>query len=195
MVGTVVSLTRSPSGPTTATAVDMRGNRVTLDPGLVPVPPSKSRAIDSGQGRLIVPSVGLNVPLGALDEVDGEITPPGFTSAYLVRNLGTTIGKASSGTVYLVTHSLRGGAIGPGNYLIDVDRGTGSLAPGAIVEVSGLRYAITQSQSITKAQLPHAKTIWANTPGRLVLITCLQRSEGGPSIDNMVFTGTLLPTK
>ena len=94
-----------------------------------------------------------------------------------------------------MTHSLRGGAIGPGNYLIDVDRGDRFFGSGAIVEVSGLRYAITQSsQSITKAQ-PSREDHLGKHPWALGVDHLPAAIRGGPSIDNMVFTGTLLPTK
>ncbi|HEX4401972.1 MAG TPA: hypothetical protein VHZ98_11635 [Galbitalea sp.] len=90
---------------------------------------------------LNVPSVGLDVPLGALNAVDGEITPPGFTSAYWVRNLAVPASGGAARTVFVVMHSLRGG-VAPGNYLTNVQTQTSK----AIVKVAGIDYTVTGSQ-------------------------------------------------
>jgi hypothetical protein len=179
--------------PATHTVPDLRGNQVQVDPGTLP--PAKTRIAmnvvpDIGQ-RLKVPSVGLNVRLGELSEADNTITPPGFDSAYLVRNLGASLEHPEQGTVYVVTHSVRGGGIGPGNYLIDVEHGTARVKPGATVQVGDHDYVVTDSKTIKKDRLPDDRTTWANTPRRLVLITCLQQRSGAPSTDNLIITAML----
>ncbi len=68
-----------------------------------------------------VPFVGLNVQLGAMTMVGNELTPTGFASACLVRNLGVQPEKASDSTVFLAVHSLRNRAIDPGNYPTDIE--------------------------------------------------------------------------
>lgn len=171
---------------------DMRG-----DPVMLPRPAeaveAKTDAVPQVAGRTLrVPSTGLTVPLGELNEVDGVIDPPGFSSAYLVRNYGADPGHAASGTVFVVMHSCRGGAVCPGNYLIDVGAGTASLKAGADVYVAGLHYRVTGSEKVYKPDV-HANTrIWTNTPGRLVLLTCLQVPEQTQSVDNMVITAQLV---
>jgi hypothetical protein len=167
-----------------STLVDMQGNTVEYDPGEAAVP-SASATPDIGT-RFTVNSVGLDVPLGSLSAVDGQVTPPGFTSAYLIDNVGVRPEASSEGTVFVVMHSLRDGAVGPGNFLIDVDDGTTTVNTGSIVTVGGVNYSVSSSQAILKPSLAATDDIWISVPGRLVIITCLQRPTGGPSESNMV---------
>ncbi|HEY0247903.1 MAG TPA: class F sortase [Gryllotalpicola sp.] len=191
VAATVVFATWTPAG----TTIDLGGHRVALDPGDLPDAHDRARqdAADSGQGRFEIPSVGLNVPLGALNEVDGVITPPGFTSVYLVRNRGVDTAHAATGTVFVVTHSLRGGGKAPGNYLIDVRHGTAAVADGATVIVDGVHYTVDDSGAVDKPRLADDAAVWANTPDRLVIITCLQVPAGTASVDNLVITATRRP--
>lgn len=190
LAGTLVALHLTAAPPGTLT--DMDGRRVVLDPGVFPNAGSaaKQDATDSGQGRFEVPSVGLDVPLGALNAVDGEITPPGITSVYWVRNYGVSLANASKGTVFVVTHSLHGGGRAPGNYLIDVQQGKSAVPDGATVIVDGVRYTVDGSSSIRKPLIASDTSVWENTPNRLVIITCLQVPGGTTSFDNMVITAT-----
>lgn len=180
----------APRPADTAAMRDMNGAPVALDPGAVAPPPASSDAVADTGSRLVVPSVGLDVPLGALDAVDGQITPPGFTSAYRVRNVGVPLADADHGTVYVVMHSLRGGGIGPGNYLTDVDTGRATVAQGATVSVAGVDYTVTGWQTVSKTALANDPGVWADAPGRLVLVTCLELPSGAPSVDNMVIVAS-----
>jgi hypothetical protein len=184
----VLRLTAPPPG----TLTDMDGRRVLLEPGTLPDPGSaaKQDARDSGYGRFEIPSVGLDVPLGALNEVDGVITPPGITSVYWVRDHGVSTADARKGTVFVVTHSLHGGGRAPGNYLIDVDRGRSALPDGTTVIVDGVRYAVDGGDTISKPLIASDASVWANTPNRLVIITCLQVPGGITTLDNLVITAT-----
>ncbi|MET3452641.1 class F sortase [Curtobacterium sp. 1544] len=166
---------------------DLRGNPVQYDPDATPNP--RASAVPSGHGRFVAKSVNLNVPLGALDATDGVVTPPGFTSAYLIRNYGVDPSRAGLGAVYVVMHSLRNGAIGPGNALIDVDKERAKIRKGATITVDDVTYTVTGTEAVTKTQLPSSK-IWSAGRNQLVVITCLQRPQGGPSIDNIVITAT-----
>jgi hypothetical protein len=134
--------------------------------------------------------VGLDVPLGSLDVVDHVIEPAGFTSAYWVRNLGVAPTDPASGTVFVVMHSLRGGGSAPGNALIDVGNGRARVQSGADLRVDGVDYRVVRTETVGKDDISHDSTIWANTPGRLVVITCLQRPDGRPSTENMVVEAT-----
>lgn len=171
-------------------AKDLAGNDVTLDPR-VTSPPGSNAIEDTGE-RFRVPSVELNVPLGEVSEVNGEITPPGFGSVYIVRNRGVGLAVAEQGTVYAVTHSVRGGGMAPGNALIDVRNEAAGVDVGAVIEIGDRRYEITESQRITKEGLPTAPGLWEEIPGRLVVITCLQKPQGGPSEDNIVVIARLI---
>lgn len=177
---TGTEIVRSFNGP-----VDMQGNRVQAEDAVPPT--SESSAVPAiGDDRFVVESVGLDVPLGALNAVDGVIEPPGFTSAYWVRNEGVPPEQARKGTVFVVMHSLRNGATGPGNYLIDVDRRTSKVGIGAEIQVDDTTYTVTGTQEIDKPDIAHASAIWEDEPGRLVVITCLQRPDGGRSQQNVV---------
>ncbi|MDQ0031066.1 class F sortase [Arthrobacter bambusae] len=176
---------------------DMRGNLVAPLPGATPAAAKLAAmhvvAQDDGQ-NFRVPAVGLDVPLGALDDVDGVITPPGFTSAYTVRNKGVTPGHAAQGTVFVVMHSLMGGGMGPGNYLIDEEHASSRVPVGAVIEVAGLEYKVTGSSAIDRGQLANRAEVWQNTPNRLVVITCLLTPGDNAPIDNMVIYATRTTT-
>jgi len=179
VIGLVSSTDDSPDA-----VPDMNGTPVTYEAGARPSPKA-SPTPDIGT-EFEVPSVGLDIPLGALSAVNGEITPPGFTSAYWIRNVGVSPKDADTGTVYVVMHSLRDGAVGPGNYLIDVANERAAVDEGAEVLVDGISFSVTSSRHVSKSELPNDAEIWTDTTNRLVIITCLQRADGSPSTDNMV---------
>lgn len=168
-------------------SLDLEGHRVELEPGAVLTQSQRQRmrATTATDDRFVVPSVGLDVPLGALSEVDGQITPPGFTAAYRVRNRGVDVAHASDGTVYVVMHSLQGAGVAPGDYLSNVSTGTSKLKPGAEILVDGRRFVVTGSELVAKPALAAAKDVWSDEAGRLVVITCLERPTG-PSVNNLV---------
>jgi len=180
--GVVTATNATPPG----TARDMHGDPVRLEAPVASA--AEARATPSGSGRLRVPSVNLDVPLGALDAVRGRITPPGFRSAYLVRDLGVTPEHAASGTVVVVMHSLRGGGTAPGNALTDVDRGRSRVATGAAVRVAGVAYTVTGSTLVDKDRIAEDADVWGEVPDRLLLITCLEHPDGSPSTQNLVIT-------
>ncbi len=194
LVGACAAILIATSAPTSE-RLDLSGNRVELDPGTAPSSAVAARmkvTEDTGQ-RFAVPSVGLNVPLGSLNEVDNTITPPGFTSAYMVRNMGTGIDSPEKGTMYVVTHSLRGGGRAPGNYLADSRTQSSAVKSGAVITVGKLTYRVTTSQTVSKKALPATATVWTNTANRLVVITCLEPADGSPSTDNLIIFATLQP--
>lgn len=165
---------------------DLAGNPVRLEEGDTPAPDVVvAMDVRSGGGsRLSVPSVHLDVPLDSLDAVDGEVTPPGFSEAYLIRNMGVDLEHRQDGTVYVVTHSVRHGDA-PGNSLIDVEKGSSQVQAGDTIQVGDATYVAERSLTVAKGDLASAPGIWDDEPGRLVLITCLQR-ESGRSLQNVV---------
>lgn len=189
----LVTLLEGATNPVASSApLDMRGHPVALDSAAITTVAveTEMKAVPTTGNRFAVPSVRLDVPLGALNAVDHTITPPGFTSAYAVRNLGTTLEAPGAGTVYVVAHSIRGGGIAPGNYLQDTDTETSRVKPGAVVHVGNLDYHVTSSEKITKTQLADDQAIWSDIPNRLVVITCLEHADGSPSTDNLILTAT-----
>lgn len=191
LIGLTLSL--MPSEPPQGAVRDMRGNLVTPMPGATPdaVKLASMKVVSQQNGeRFAVPKVGLDVPLGALNDVDGVITPPGMTSAYVVRNRGVGLDQAAKGTVFVVMHSLMGGGMGPGNYLIDEEHQTSRVPMGAVITVGKLKYKVTGFDPINRGELAQHAEVWKNTPNRLVVITCLLTPGDNAPIDNLVITAT-----
>jgi hypothetical protein len=189
--GGTIAWVVSQGPPARVAALDLSGHPVQVDPGTVAPTTAAAAKVqqDTGQ-RFVVPAVGLNVALDSLGVANGNITPPGFTSAYLVRNLGTTLTRAATGTVYVVMHSIRGGGVGPGNYLQNSKTGSTSLHTGDIITVGGVDYRMASSTLVLKTQLPADSNVWANIPRRLIVITCLEKTDGSPSTNNLIITAT-----
>jgi hypothetical protein len=142
--------------------------------------------------RFIVPDVGLDAPIGAMNMYKNVINPPGFKSVYWVRDLGVSLEEASTGTVYMATHSLRHGGKGPGNYLIDVDKGEGKVPIGAVMYADKVKYRVTEVLSIPKPDIGSKTELWDQTvPGRIVVVTCLQRPDNSASRNNIIVVGIL----
>ena len=191
---------RTSHGP--GTFVDMVGNRVQADDPEVADPTFVAAADAKPQVdglRMIITSVGMNVPLGEVNEVNGVMNPPGFTSAYRVRNVGVTLDKASTGTVYVVAHSLRAPGHAPGNFVIDIPTNQILVQTGAIIQVGDLNYQVDSTAIVNKLDLASHAELWANTPGMLVFITCMQyddssmyKDTGGHSPNNVVVIGHLV---
>ncbi|MDR3069691.1 MAG: class F sortase [Propionibacteriaceae bacterium] len=142
--------------------------------------------------RFQVPSVGLDAPLGAMNLVGDTINPPGFHSVFWIRNMGVSVQNADKGTVYLVTHSLRNGGMGPGNYLIDVENGKGRVGVGADMYIDKVKYTVTEVVSVPKSKIGSAAGVWDQSiSGRAIVITCLQRVDNGASRNNIIIIGKL----
>ncbi|MDR2973981.1 MAG: hypothetical protein LBV00_04605 [Propionibacteriaceae bacterium] len=182
--------------PAGATAlIDMQGNVVVPDE-----PAATSSAFmeqaqmvtdDGGEG-FVVPSLNLDVPLGSINEVEGVMNPPNFTSAFVIRNRGASLDNADQGTVYIVTHAIYQGHA-PGNYL-QAD-GQVSLKPGDIIKADGKEYSFVEAQIIAKegqgGLADHAE-LWTDDPGRLIIVTCVVRPEGGIAVNNLVIIAQLV---
>lgn len=69
--------------------------------------------------------------------------------------------------------------------------GKARVKRGARIEVGATDYTVTSSRNIGKSAISRDRKIWQNTPGRLEIITCLQRPGGGLSVDNVVITAQL----
>lgn len=141
----------------------------------------------------IVPSVGLEAPMGKLNMVRRNINPPDFQTVYEIRNLGTPLDKFQEGTVYLATHSVTRG-VAPGNYLIDIKNERASVHNGDEIRVRGKKFYVTEEFTIPKNDLPRSTKVWESVPGRLVIVTCLQRPSKRRSTRNsIIFAQADLP--
>ena len=185
----VLALRPGDSDPsaTSLSAPDLDGRLIAFD-----VPPAPGTIVTPASGRLTIPTVGLDVPLGGVNIVAGAVTPPGFDAAYVVSGVGQQPESGSAGTVFVVMHSVVGGRA-PGNLLVD-DTGKLLIDAGAIIVVDGHRYRLESSSTVAKPDLARDAALWSDQPGRLVLITCLQKADRSPSEANLVLEAVLLST-
>ena len=172
--------------------VDLEGNIVVPDDADATSPAFLQAADmveDEGGDGFSIPSVGLHVPLGSINEVDGVMNPPNFTSAFWIRNRGVSVDNAEQGTVYIVAHSVQWGKA-PGNYLQDQEKIL--VKNGDYVQVNGRTYQITDVELILKTEIGSHAELWANTPGMLVFVTCLEKNDHSASTNNLVVVGQLV---
>jgi hypothetical protein len=172
--------------PTTAVGprVDVRG---TASPSVSPV----ARYTPSSDVRLVVPSVGVDLPLLPMTPSRGTIDPPLLTAGYWIEPYGAPVGDAAeaTNTLYVAAHSAGSGDDGF-DPLIAGGTADGTLAAGDVVEVrtpSGtVRYTVRSTHRYGKDELPGADEVWEVVPGRLVLVTCFQRADGREATENLV---------
>ncbi|MFT8637836.1 MAG: class F sortase [Pseudoclavibacter sp.] len=169
---------------------DMRGHPVHAEVMAAPSAVAQMRVSPTGL-RFKASTVGLDVPLLSMGAPGGVINPPGFTSVYQVRGYGVDVDHATTGTVYLATHSLANGGKSPGNALTDIKTSTSLLAAGDVLQAGGRTWRVTGWQLVGKAELPHATWVWQSDPGRLVVITCMERPDGRASTQNLIITAAL----
>lgn len=140
--------------------------------------------------RFKAPSVGLDVQLGAMNEVNGLVKPTNFTNAFTIRNrgIGENLKKAKNGTLYIAMHATDVGSIAPGNFLVDNNTRSNRLKEGDTVEVGKLKYKITEYKREGKNLIAQDKELWnGKTKNRIVILTCFPNS-----MDNAVFIGELV---
>ena len=164
---------------------DMEGNVVVPDD-----PSATSSAFlqaadmvtDDGGDGFVIPSVNLHVPLGSVNEVDGVMNPPNFTSAFWIRNRGVSLDAADQGTVYIVAHTARAGKA-PGNYV--QSNGQILVKNGDFIMANQRTYTVTDTFTVPQDQIGGREELWANTPGMLVFVTCATTTV------NLVIVGQL----
>jgi hypothetical protein len=141
--------------------------------------------------RLVVPSVGIDLPLLGTTPDDGHINPPMLTAGYWIEPYGAPVAAAAEAenTLYVAAHSAGRGDDGF-DPLIAADGEGSTLAAGDVVEVrtpSGTAaYTVASTHRYGKDELPGATEVWEVSPGRLVLITCFQRADGREATENLV---------
>lgn len=171
--------------------VDIDGNVVVPDDPSATSPAFMEQAqmvVDDGGNGFVVPSLNVDVPIGSINEVNGVMNPPNFTSVFWIRNRGVSIDNAAQGTVYMVAHAVYGGKA-PGNLLQQNQQV--SLNPGDIIKVNDKVYKYVETQIIPKTEIGDHDDLWTDDPGRLILVTCQVRAEGGIAVNNMVIIAQL----
>ncbi len=144
--------------------------------------------------RVEVPSVGLAVDVLPIAPEGGELDPPTLGEAYWIESYGTP-GTAADNTVYLAGHSFNSGSAAF-NPLFDKDDQVALVVAGdEVVVTTGtgrLTYTVESTERVPKDELSGVEEVWKIVPGRLVLITCFQRNDGGASQDNLVVYASLV---
>ncbi|WP_285114475.1 hypothetical protein [Leifsonia sp. fls2-241-R2A-40a] len=188
-VGALALTNSSAAGSSHSQLLDLRGDPVATEQAdkAAEIPHATT---DTGI-RLAIPSVGLDVEVDEIATTSPTVEPPGFTAAYHLTNLGTAVSTPDNGAIFLVTHSIRGGGLAPGNYLIDIPRQTSALQAGTSITLGDHTYTVTGSHIVPKPQLAADAATWENQPGRLVIITCLQNPRNTPSENNLVLEAQL----
>jgi hypothetical protein len=146
--------------------------------------------VDDGGKGFKIPAVQLNVPLGSVNAVDGEMNPPNYSSSFVIRNMGVPLTDAQNGTVYMVAHATARGR-SPGNY-IQKDSEV-LLKPGDFIEANNRVYSYVRHVIVNKNVIADVPDLWdASIPGRLVFITCQVRPTGGIAVNNIVIIAELV---
>lgn len=179
-------MTPQSESPSETTTSPGDGERVVIDD-----PPSErdigKMKIEPVEGDLTVPSVNLASDIKLMSEVDGVINPPGLHSAYMLRGHGTPEDQ-SKGTIFVAMHSVRGADL-PGNKLFNINEGTVTVHKDDKVTLQGKSFTVTDTHVVDKPDINTVDGIWDEQPGKLVLMTCLQRPTG-LSQQNIVIEAT-----
>jgi len=177
---------RPVSAAPSATAGPRAGAPATAPPS-VPA----ARYTPSSDVRLVVPSLGMDLPLLPMTPVGDTIDPPLLTAGYWIEPYGAPVGNAAeaTNTLYVAAHSAGHGDDGF-DPLIAADGRGSTLASGDVVEVrtptGTVRYTVQSTRRYGKEELPDAGEVWEVSPGRLVLVTCFQRADGRMATENLV---------
>jgi hypothetical protein len=141
-------------------------------------------------GRLVVPVVGLDVPLGAMLVEDGLIDPPGTSQAYLLANHGVGPQAAAVGTVFVALHALSDGT-GPGNRLADPTARTATVGTGDRIGLDGVWYVVQETAVRSQTDIARDAALWRpDQPDRLILLTCLDAPASPSGWDNLIIVAT-----
>lgn len=154
------------------------------------------------------PMIGLDVSaLSRSFRVEGvslgsPITPP-FDSSTIADTLyyeanhavrGADPGTDSLNTVYLAGHTWRDGAAAMNviDQELEVDDELFVTTVESRRRGVKLRYVVTDSIQYRKSLLPSMDKVWEVAPGRMVILTCDLRDDGGRSTHNRVFFADLV---
>ena len=186
-----VGLSTGPAGPPGAATEAPAGLSAAPSPDVPPRSTPSAHMTPSSAVHVRVPAVDLDLPVLPLTTRRGVIDPPLLTAAYWIEPYGDPVGSAdqADNTLYLAAHSAGRGSDGF-DPLLGSGEGGSALAAGDRVEVSTpegtVAYTVERTARYDKDALAGAAEVWEASPGRLVLITCLQRGGGRTSTENLV---------
>lgn len=153
---------------------DMRGNTIRNE---ADTDDRMSQVPNLGK-RFKVSSVGLDVPLGKVNEVDNIIEPTNYTSAFYVANRGVPYNQTNKGTTYIVMHALDDGGIAPGNFLIDSKSRVPKIRNGSTIDAGGKKFTVERTFRDGKKSVAENADVWDDSEkGRMVIITCFPNSN------------------
>jgi hypothetical protein len=138
--------------------------------------------------ELKIPGV-LSAPFGGAIATNdkNQLVPPNSSEVFRWVKLGLP-GCPSRGTVFLVGHTVRAGG-GVFDHLQQVQ-------PGQLViletETGTVRYRVEKTNLYDRRTLPDVDKVFANVPGRLVLVGCFLNKDGSPQNRNFVVTARIV---
>lgn len=139
--------------------------------------PATPAAVTSPQG-FSIPSIGMAVGLEQGSVVDGVLDPGNTSEAWVVSRPPLMVVAMHSST------ARTSAAIGNG--LWDRDAGRSRVNVGDLIAVEGGSYRVTGWVVIAKPDLAYS-SVWTSDADLLV-ITCAERPDEAPSIDNLVIS-------
>lgn len=155
---------------------DMNGHKIKHDER-VRTDPRMTQIPNIGK-RFKIPSVGLDVTLGKVNEVNGIIRPTNYTSVFYVANKGVPYNMTNKGTTYIVTHALDKGGVAPGNFLVDSYKRVARVKKGTPVYAGDKKFTVMKSFRAGKSLISKNSKIWdSHIKGRMVIITCFPNSN------------------
>jgi hypothetical protein len=183
----VVATAAPTTGATPTTPVSEPATTTSEIPSPTPTP----LRTQSSDKHVRIASVGIDLPLLPLTPKHGVIDPPTLTAAYWIEPYGHPVASAgqADNTLYIAAHS-DGSGVNGFDPLLSPDHKSGAVKAGDVIEVATskgtVRYTVERTQRYVKNALAGADDVWEAHPGRLVLITCFQHTDGRPTTENFV---------
>ena len=179
------------AAPTSSAVPTTSAPEPAATPSETPAPTPAPLRTPSSDKHVRISSVGIDLPLLALTPKRGVIDPPTLTAAYWIEPYGHPVAAADQAfnTLYIAAHS-DGSGVNGFDPLLSPDHRSGAVTAGDVIEVSTtkgtVRYTVERTQRYGKNALAAADDVWQAHPGRLVLITCFQHTDGRPTTENFV---------
>jgi len=183
--GNGLSAVGPPPAPAAKTAGRPPNGTHKAAPTPKPVPPSEPISMK-------FPSVGLTLPMGTMQAVNGVIDPPSADIGYWISNRGVMPATNAQGSVFTACHTWERGEK-PCNKLYNPTDPSKTIKPNAPITVrtqtGTLDYVITNVEAVSKTavatnQVPDVK---CSVPDHLVVVTCVWPDNG----QNFVITANL----
>jgi hypothetical protein len=156
-----------------------------------PTPTSTPLRTPSSDKHVRIASVGIDLPLLPHTPRNGVIDPPTLTAAYWIEPYGDPVASAdqADNTLYIAAHS-DGSGVNGFDPLLSPDHTKGAVSAGDVIDVTTpegtVSYTVERTQRYGKNALAGADDVWEAHPGRLVLITCFQHTDGRATTENFV---------